>query len=206
MPRLSSEAQSARRERILDAAERCFVRTGFHAATMQHICEEADVSAGALYVYFASKEALILGLCDREMDKFFNNIEAIAKADDFLGALKSMAEHYCCEVPIEKVRLHIEIGAEAGRNPIIAKRLRDENAVIVAHFIELLEREREAGRIQPAYPIETVVRAMGLIGDGLFWHRSVDDAFDPRAVIPAVMTMISALIAPSNPSAEKIQA
>jgi AcrR family transcriptional regulator len=58
MPKLKPEVQHQRREHILDAAERCFARAGFHRTTMHDICREAGVSPGALYVYFDSKEAL----------------------------------------------------------------------------------------------------------------------------------------------------
>jgi TetR/AcrR family transcriptional regulator, repressor for uid operon len=45
-----------RRTRILDAAETCFVRSGFHRTTMQDVAAEAGMSAGNLYRYFPSKE------------------------------------------------------------------------------------------------------------------------------------------------------
>ena len=44
--------------RDLAAAQRCFVRSGFHGASMQDICAEAGMSPGNLYRYFPSKEAL----------------------------------------------------------------------------------------------------------------------------------------------------
>ena len=50
--------------RILEAAERAFVRNGFHATTMQHVADEAGMSAGNLYRYFPSKEAIVEGLCE----------------------------------------------------------------------------------------------------------------------------------------------
>ena len=49
--------------RILDAAERCFVRSGFHRTTMQDVAAEASMSPGNLYRYFASKDAIIIGIC-----------------------------------------------------------------------------------------------------------------------------------------------
>ena len=62
MPKLKPDVQRARREHILDAAERCFARNGFHRSSIHDICKEAGVSPGALYVYFDSKEALIAGM------------------------------------------------------------------------------------------------------------------------------------------------
>lgn len=49
----------ARRESILDASKRLFLRNGVGNATMQEIAEEADLSAGAIYRYFVNKEDLL---------------------------------------------------------------------------------------------------------------------------------------------------
>ncbi len=58
MPRLKPETQAHRREQILDAAERCFARAGFHRTTMQDICKEASVSPGALYLILPPRKSL----------------------------------------------------------------------------------------------------------------------------------------------------
>lgn len=196
MPRLAPEAQIARREHILDAAERCFTENGFHPTTMHDICEEAGVSPGGLYTYFASKDDLIVGLCEREKERFARQLAQLSTAEDFFLALRAMAEHYCCEEPAEKVRLHVEIGAEAGRNAVIRETVRNLDTVVRDGFAELLHRECDRGRINPQFPVETVVRAMSVLGDGLFWHRALDPSFDPAPIIPAMMAMVSALLAP----------
>ena len=41
MRRANAQLQSDRRAEILAAAQRCFVRSGFHGASMQDICAEA---------------------------------------------------------------------------------------------------------------------------------------------------------------------
>jgi AcrR family transcriptional regulator len=66
MRRANVQAQSDRRAEILSAAQRCFVRAGFHGASMQDICAEAGMSPGNLYRYFPSKEALIAGIAERD--------------------------------------------------------------------------------------------------------------------------------------------
>ena len=196
MPKLAPKTQHARREHILDAAERCFIGKGFHHATMDDICREAQVSPGALYTYFVSKEALIIGLCEREKERFGKELAKMTEATDFLVGLRCMAEQYCCNEPIEKVRLHVEIGAEAGRNALIGNTVRSIDKAVNEGFIELLERERDQGRIKPKMPLEIIVGAMGALGDGLFLRRSLDPHFDPKSLIPAMMTMIEALLAP----------
>lgn len=61
--RTRDDALRQRREaEILAAAAACFARRGAHAASMNEICAEARLSAGALYRYFPSKEAIIEGL------------------------------------------------------------------------------------------------------------------------------------------------
>ncbi|HET9618153.1 MAG TPA: helix-turn-helix domain-containing protein, partial [Pseudolabrys sp.] len=65
MKRANAQLQSDRRAEILNAAERCFARAGFHQSSMQEICTEAGMSPGNLYRYFPSKEALIAGISER---------------------------------------------------------------------------------------------------------------------------------------------
>ena len=142
MPKLAPKTQHARREHILDAAERCFIGKGFHHATMDDICREAQVSSGALYTYFVSKEALIIGLCEREKDRFGKELAKITEATDFLAGLHCMAEQYCCNEPIEKVRLHVEIGAEAGRNALIGNTVRSIDKAVS----ESLDRASREGK------------------------------------------------------------
>ncbi len=199
MPKLAPHTHHARRERILDAAERCFIGKGFHPATMDEICREAGVSAGALYTYFASKEDLIVGLCEREKDRFGRELSQMTEASGFLGALRSMAEQYCCHEPIEKARLHVEIGAEASRNAVIGDRVRGIDKAVSSSLVHLLEQERDQGRIAPKAPIEIIVRAMGALGDGLFMRRALDPEFDPKSLVPAMMIMIEALLSPAPP-------
>jgi AcrR family transcriptional regulator len=58
---------------ILDAAESCFVAKNYNDVTMSEIAEQAEVTKGALYHHFASKEALYLTM----MHDYLAEIEAL---------------------------------------------------------------------------------------------------------------------------------
>src|SRR5690348_12798301 len=58
-----------KRERILDAAERIFARHGFFAAKVSDVAKEAGVADGTIYLYFKSKDDLLISLFERRMQQ-----------------------------------------------------------------------------------------------------------------------------------------
>jgi AcrR family transcriptional regulator len=61
MARVTRAASTARtRQRVLDEAQRLFRERGYAATSMEQIAEAADVTKGAIYGHFASKEDLLL--------------------------------------------------------------------------------------------------------------------------------------------------
>ena len=59
MPRVTEETAHRRRQQIVDAALRCFARDGLHHTSMADLFEEAGMSAGSVYSWFASKDDII---------------------------------------------------------------------------------------------------------------------------------------------------
>ncbi|MFT3732328.1 MAG: efflux RND transporter periplasmic adaptor subunit [Hyphomicrobium sp.] len=196
MPRLKPDTQRARREHILDAALRCFTRGGFHATTMQAICKEAQVSPGALYVYFDSKEALIAGLCERDRAEFAERFASLATATDFLGALRDIGEHYFVEENAERQRFAVEMGIEATRNPRIAEIFMSVDKFCNDNFDALFRRLIDEGRIAPRIDVPTLVKVFNVFGDGMFWRRAIDPSADMRAVLPVIIEMTGYLLNP----------
>jgi AcrR family transcriptional regulator len=206
MPKLKPDIQRARREHILDAAEHCFARAGFHRTTMHDICREAGISPGALYVYFDSKESLIAGISERDRAEFAERLAALASAPDFLQALKELGEHYFVHEPAHKRRMCIEIGLESTRNERVGAIFRDVDGFVVKGFEQLFQRMKDEGRIAPDLDIPMLTQTFLLIGDGLFWRRAVDPSFDGSKLVPAVLQVIGSLLKPvPEPSAADSQ-
>lgn len=198
MAKLDEKTQAARRERVLNAAELCFARQGFHRTSMQDICREAGISAGALYVYFVSKEALISGICEREMRDLTIRLNAVTAAPDFMQGLIALGEAYTVHQPPEKVRLQVEINAEALRNPAVAEIVRAIDAFVVQSFERLLEDAQRNGQIRPTAGIPAIARILNIIGDGVCWQRAMNPDFAAAEVLPLILSMIAPLLNPAG--------
>ncbi|MFW5740538.1 MAG: TetR/AcrR family transcriptional regulator [Myxococcota bacterium] len=61
--------------RILEAAAGVFVRNGFHETRISEIARAAGVADGTIYLYFASKEALLIALFDDNVLRFFRTLD-----------------------------------------------------------------------------------------------------------------------------------
>lgn len=199
MPKLKPETQSARREHILDAAERCFAQAGFHRTTMHDICRMAGVSPGALYVYFDSKEALIEGIVERDRSEFAEHLAELGEAPDFMAALEAVGGYYLDPARAHKSQLCIEIGLEATRNDRIREIFSRVDREISESFERLFGRLKAEGRIAPALDIPSVTAAFSLIGDGMFWRHTVHPAdFKVDAMMPLVLELVRNLLNPTE--------
>ncbi len=68
-----------RREEILLAAKELFLQEGYDATTIRKIADRVGVSAPALYLYFADKEAILIALCDQTFGFLVDRIDQIGK-------------------------------------------------------------------------------------------------------------------------------
>lgn len=61
------QEREARRHRIQDAARPVFFERGFARASIEDIAKQAQLSVGAIYLYFKSKEDLYLSILERSL-------------------------------------------------------------------------------------------------------------------------------------------
>jgi TetR/AcrR family transcriptional regulator, fatty acid metabolism regulator protein len=73
--RQPASARSDKRERILDAAVRVLARKGFHATRVSEVAKAAGVADGTIYLYFDSKDALLLSLFEDRVERLLRFLE-----------------------------------------------------------------------------------------------------------------------------------
>ena len=76
-----SDRGGDKRERILAAAERVFARRGFFASRVSEIAKDAGVADGTIYLYFKSKDDLLISLFENRMKQVNETLRA-AIADE----------------------------------------------------------------------------------------------------------------------------
>jgi AcrR family transcriptional regulator len=65
------EDKEERRHALLDAAEALFLRHPDRMASVSEVAEEAGLAKGTVYLYFPSKEEMLLALHERQVAHFF---------------------------------------------------------------------------------------------------------------------------------------
>jgi TetR/AcrR family fatty acid metabolism transcriptional regulator len=90
-----------KRERILEAAIKVFAAEGFYNAKVSQIAHEAGVADGTIYLYFRSKDDLLINLFEDRMERVNANLrEAIDTESTAVARLKRI------------VKLHLQLVEE----------------------------------------------------------------------------------------------
>jgi TetR/AcrR family transcriptional regulator, repressor for uid operon len=188
-----------RRSRILDAAERCFVRAGFHRTTMQDVAAEAGMSPGNLYRYFPSKDAIVIGLTERDRSDVAKDFTVFDEGSDFMAAFMKIGRKHFEEEPRDKAIMCLEIWAESARNPSFASVCAEFEQFVIGRLTEVLGKARERGEVAASVDPEAVARLISALANGLFVRRAIAPGFDPAREVPNVIALIGALLSGAVP-------
>lgn len=146
MPRVTQAHLDARRRQILDAARARFASHGFARTTMPDIAEEAQLSIGAIYRYFTSKDEIIAAICEQTGEGLPTELTQGA-IQEFLEGVRATARE------TDHARLVAQIYAEAAISPALAELVQRQLTELRNAISALLpDREPpEAARIAEAF-------------------------------------------------------
>lgn len=193
MPKVTQEYMDARREQILDAARRCFLRDGFHSASMQDLFAEADLSAGAVYRHFTSKDEMILAIAEENMREVLGITLAVATNHQGRSMGAVMAE--LLDVVRAKsaegnlAGLAVLVWGEAMRNRSLAHKLDQLMGGMRANLTILVRDHQEHGDLPTGVTAEAIASTMLSVLPGYLLQLAV---LDP-AVVAEVPDAVRAL-------------
>lgn len=139
------ERLKRRQTQILDAARACVRSDGFHAASMSRICAEASMSVGHVYKYFATKEAIMIALVERDFEDFMAHVTRLRSAGkpDIELVINEFLNDILWFLDYDRAALALETLAESARNPKFAalvarvdRLFRDEFRKIVGPLLD----------------------------------------------------------------------
>jgi len=152
VPKVTQQYRAERRAHVMAAARRCFVRDGFHAASMQDLVEEASMSSGAVYRYFPSKDAVIEAIAAENLAQVVTVLEQAIEAGASPPAAIATVLEFVTSRHAEDgfAAIALLVWSEALRNPTLAAHLRDATASARAALSDPKPRRETHGSLDPA--------------------------------------------------------
>jgi AcrR family transcriptional regulator len=169
MPKVTDAHREARREQILLAAWKCFARNGFHSTSMADVIREAGLSAGAVYLYFRSKDDIIVAVATQvfggiqgRLTEFSIRAPAPSPAEiaAFLVRQPVLARE---QAPADLYPLLVAVWSEATRNPAVNEVADTILSGLRTMLTGMLERWQEDGHQLPMPAVQLTPILLSLV-------------------------------------------
>ena len=191
MPKVTEAHLEARRHQILEGAAVCFAHKGFHQCTMDDICRQAQLSPGAVYRYFPSKEEIIVAMAEEGRQRSLALIEAAHERGDTLAVLDELANAFFGMLEdAQACALDIELSAEALRSPAVMEMGRRSLHSVRGAFGEIVRAAQERGEINRALDPDAVAMVMMSFYHGLMLQIVIDPVVDVQTYVAAMKAMM----------------
>jgi len=187
--------KQSQRDRILAAAMRCFIKSGFHCANMAAIAEAANMSPGLIYRYFENKNAIILAIIRSQLMASQCRIREMRNTDELSENITAYFEAREDEqADSMSVPLFFEMSAEATRDPDVAKAISEADSAVRRELAEWFRRSPDEGGLGFA-PDEARERCLALIllVDGVKTRKLREPKLD-RACLKKAVDRIVAVV------------
>ncbi len=134
-------------EKILEAAQQIFVRSGFEGSSMQKIADEAGINKALLHYYYRSKEKLFEQAFAKIFRHFIPRAQEIFNSEiDFFDKVRLLVSSYI-DLLMNNPLVPAFILQEINRNPDLLYQTITQAGVDPSFFFIHAEKEIAAGNI-----------------------------------------------------------
>jgi len=133
--------------RIINAATKIFAKKGFYHTKVSEIAKEAKVADGTIYLYFESKDAILISLFEEQMKRVLDNMrEKIAEEKDAVKKIEKFALNHLKLIEQNKNMAEI-IQVELRQSSKFMKEYKNEQFAEYLNLIGDIIREGQKGGV-----------------------------------------------------------
>ena len=197
-----AERRDQQIQRILEAAQACFVRSGFQGASMQQICAECGMSPGALYRYFPSKEAIVAAICEADREDDMTCFSVFRDATSALDGLVAGAMAHITHTHKKgSAALFAEMRSESNRNATIRDTVDSHKQEVAGMIAPLIEGAMERGEIDPPVDPQTLMAVLMSVGEGIAINDLPARGIPLDQIEAALRAMLVGMLRPTDKGA-----
>ncbi len=194
-PNATHEERRRTHERILESAKALFLKNGIAETSMNDIVAESRLSKGALYNHFESKEALLLAIHERQVEKTLGQLVASFPEDatpiQKLRMLGDLVFASNAHFPREFLTMNTEFFVIASRTPSLASGLKRRYRGVHGFIKGIIEEGVESGVFKNDVSPEQVAAILFAAADGLNLHYATAGVdFDWRQTEGAFLDLV----------------
>ena len=173
MPKVIPEYKETAKKRIIEHAGRMFSEQGYYKTKMTDIAESMNVSKGALYQYFDSKESLLIEVLESHIEHRGQVVDAFLESEgiatlstpDFFDRMLSLR--------MGTSALTLDLLREANENETIKQWMKTGVTRWVKGLTRVIRNLQQEGMIRKDINAESLVRCILALRDGLYSLISV---------------------------------
>ena len=191
----------ARRDQVLSAAADCFRRKGYHGAGMAEISRTAGMSAGHIYNYFDSKEAIIESIIEKDMEEMFSIFQQFEDhpSDVLTALLDGLSIGVQRHMDTGSCAVDLDMMAEASRNLKVATLLREADTQARNRMRQLLTSERSVLKDNSEQELESRINVIFSVMAGLLLRKVLYPELTEETVLIALRPAMKTLLMPFEP-------
>lgn len=178
------------------AAFTCFGRNGVHETTMRDICEEAELSSGAVYNYFDGKDDIIRAIAEESRhsaDTLFEVVNTEQPAPQALADLIRRLGRFAEDPDDEGHSVRVRLWSEALRVPAVHEIHQALRADIIERFSDIVRRGQEEGEIAQHWEPEALARMLLAFYQGMVLQKAIMPESDATPVFEVMSTLLHKL-------------
>jgi AcrR family transcriptional regulator len=200
MPKISDEQRQARRDQILAAVWRCFLRKGFQGTSLDDIIRESGLSAGAVYTHFTGKEQLILSAISAYMSQLgglfgqvFSRAETMPPMD-FIHLMLSALEKHTNRLGVDLNRVIMMGWGEAQTNPAVKSVVSTHQAKFRAALADVVRHWQKSKHLRSDADPTEVAKALFPFLLGFVAQQALLGDATPEVVTRGMEVLLTACI------------